>query len=72
MAVQIYKEIFYVTGNAECSYGQEMMRNEALGQINKFFIKHDRFDVINIIEDWDMTSRIYAHLYLIVYYKDYI
>ena len=68
MAEQIYSEVFYANRNTfyenECD-----ARKKALMDANEFFINHDSFCIMNVIENWNENR---SHLGLVVYYKGYI
>lgn len=71
MAEQIYIKEFEEIRNTSY-YSTETcndVRNKVLKDVNEFFVEHDDFDIISIIEDWNEDK---SYLYLIVYYKGYI
>ena len=67
MAIQVYCKTF----SANMGYHEyiEDARKRAMEKVNEFFLKHDGYDIVNIVEKWD--SGRYC-IYLTVYYKDYI
>lgn len=71
MAEQIYIKEFEEIRNTSYYSAESCndVRNKVLKDVNEFFIKHDGFDIISIIEDWNKDK---SYLYLIVYYKDHI
>lgn len=68
MAEQIYQKTFYAHRNT-CYENKDDARRKALDDANEFFINHDRFSVMNIIENWNDCEN---HLSMTIYYKDYI
>ena len=68
MAEQIYQKTFYTHRNAFYE-DKDDARRMALEDANEFFINHDSFSVINIIESWNESE---SHLSMTIYYKDYI
>lgn len=71
MAEQIYVREFVASRDTSYYSGETCndARNKALKDANEFFIQHDGFDVISIIEDWNEDK---SYIRLIAYYKDYI
>ena len=68
MAIQIYDKVFYAHKISYLDTVQDV-REMALNEANCFFINHDSFDIINIVEDWAKDE---SSLELVVYYKDYV
>lgn len=71
MAVQIYSKEFGA-GRNKSYYAYERdedVRERLLKKCNEFFFKHDRIDIVNIVENWTEDRNF---LKLIVYYKGYI
>lgn len=68
MAEQIYQKTFYAHRNTFYE-DKDDARRRVLEDANEFFINHDSFSVINIIESWNESEN---NLQLTIYYKDYI
>ena len=68
MAIQIYSKEFCASRSASCCSHEreEDVREKALKDINEFFLKHDSFGVVNIIENWSENK---DSLKLVVYYE---
>lgn len=68
MAQQVYSETFFA--RKELHYEDRGdIRAKAIKDINKFLLKNETFDIVNIVERWDCEGN---YLYLTIYFKGHI
>lgn len=68
MAVQMHCKSFSTHVSLYyCNHDE--IRSNVLEKVNKFFLEHDGYDIVNTIEKWDFDR---CYFQLTVYYKSFI